>query len=359
MLTHVDVFIGVAMVMLAVSLLLTIVTQIVSFLGNLRGKHLRSGLTELFETLKVDTGAVGRAKLVEQILQHPLVRGGATFDRLAPAISKADLLSLLDGAKEFLGVEETVAIQLKNAAAGVERWFDAAMRRVSNRFTMSTRIITIVVATIAAFALQLDAFGLVKRLYADSDLRAKLAGAAGTMVAQGETVLATPSVFGEVAKALATESQGALATPAAGAVQTREEAETWIRGAVADPQKAQTLLSRYDELVQAAIGPSLKHWLGQAADIRKQLADTGLRLVPEPYRPRPFESLWVFLGVLSSAGLLSLGAPFWFNTLKSVSNLRPAIAAQVQEREPASAQKPPDRFREPGTSPSWPAQSPP
>jgi hypothetical protein len=36
-----------------------------------------------------------------------------------------------------------------------------------------------------------------------------------------------------------------------------------------------------------------------------------------------------------SACLLSLGAPFWFNALKTASNLRPVIAAQVEARESA------------------------
>jgi len=39
-----------------------------------------------------------------------------------------------------------------------------------------------------------------------------------------------------------------------------------------------------------------------------------------------------WLGILASASFLSLGAPFWFNLLKRLSNLRP-ILAQRQERE--------------------------
>jgi hypothetical protein len=39
--------------------------------------------------------------------------------------------------------------------------------------------------------------------------------------------------------------------------------------------------------------------------------------------------------VLTSAALLSLGAPFWFNALKTASTLRPAIAAAVQTRDDA------------------------
>jgi hypothetical protein len=39
-------------------------------------------------------------------------------------------------------------------------------------------------------------------------------------------------------------------------------------------------------------------------------------------------------GLLVAAALLSLGAPFWFNALKTLANLRPLVATREQkERE--------------------------
>ena len=60
------------------------------------------------------------------------------------------------------------------------------------------------------------------------------------------------------------------------------------------------------------------------------------QLIPDPY-PQPFYNYWTpswlhLWGVIASAALLSLGAPFWFNMLKSMSNLRPVLAnKQAQE----------------------------
>jgi hypothetical protein len=53
-------------------------------------------------------------------------------------------------------------------------------------------------------------------------------------------------------------------------------------------------------------------------------------LVPDPY-PHPFYTYstpsWLHLvGVMISSLLLSLGAPFWFNILKTLTNLRPGLA---------------------------------
>jgi hypothetical protein len=46
--------------------------------------------------------------------------------------------------------------------------------------------------------------------------------------------------------------------------------------------------------------------------------------------------LW---GILASALLLSLGAPFWFNMLKTLSNLRPVLANKEQQETAAASQK--------------------
>jgi hypothetical protein len=42
------------------------------------------------------------------------------------------------------------------------------------------------------------------------------------------------------------------------------------------------------------------------------------------------------LGILATAGLLALGAPFWFNLLKNLTSLRPALANLIEKR-PTSA----------------------
>ena len=56
-----------------------------------------------------------------------------------------------------------------------------------------------------------------------------------------------------------------------------------------------------------------------------------------------------FIGVLMTAGLLTLGAPFWFNLLKNLTSLRPALAALIEKR-PTSAPALPQTPATPGTS---------
>jgi len=76
------------------------------------------------------------------------------------------------------------------------------------------------------------------------------------------------------------------------------------------------------------------------ADLKERIDSTGFELLPKSWFARwPGEKLWWvnhLFGLALSAGLLTLGAPFWFNLLKNLTNLRPAVATLVEKR-PTSA----------------------
>ena len=64
--------------------------------------------------------------------------------------------------------------------------------------------------------------------------------------------------------------------------------------------------------------------------VRGTLADSGLALfeVPEPWYNWKCSEI---VGVLIMTGFLSLGAPFWFNTLKNLVNLRSQLAKKQDQ----------------------------
>ena len=76
------------------------------------------------------------------------------------------------------------------------------------------------------------------------------------------------------------------------------------------------------------------------ADLKAKIDSTGFELLPNGWFARwRTEQFWWFnhlFGLALSAGLLTLGAPFWFNLLKNLMNLRPAVATLVEKR-PTSA----------------------
>jgi hypothetical protein len=337
-LKYIDVFIGVSLVMLGVSLIITVVTQVVSFAANFRGTQLRNGLAELFSTLSSEISKEEAQQIAHKLLHHQLIADGLGKASLAPAISRADLVNLLSTRDLVVGaLGEATADKVSAILGDVEKWFDATMSRVANRFTMQTRIVTIIAASIMAFGIQLDAFGLVKQLCADSDLRASLVGATSTMLGDAQQVLSPPTVYRDAAATLAGDPKNGLPAPPA-SLASRDEAENWIRGnAGNDPANVGTLVKAFEDLLGKSLQEKIPALVDKAIAIKLDLerADT-FGLIPN-HPPWDYGSLWVFLGVLTSAMLLSLGAPFWFNMLKTASNLRPAIAAYVEDREPTDA----------------------
>jgi hypothetical protein len=74
-----------------------------------------------------------------------------------------------------------------------------------------------------------------------------------------------------------------------------------------------------------------------AVEINQKLVSSGIELVPDPYPGLITYSGWHnFFGILTAAGLLSLGAPFWFNILKNLSNLRTVVASRQEQPRQAA-----------------------
>src|SRR5258708_7841846 len=102
MLKQLDILIGFVTVMSIVSLLITVITQLISSKWDLRGKNLLWALEAMFLTLKPDlkTGDKNKAfALADAILRHPAISDSIQSDggrTLASAIRPAELLSIIE-----------------------------------------------------------------------------------------------------------------------------------------------------------------------------------------------------------------------------------------------------------------------
>ena len=86
MLQQLDVAIAIVVVLLGVSLFVTILTQMISSLLNLRGSHLRAGLVTLLKT--ADPGLEAHADaIVARVVTHPLLSDSA-FSQQSPFKAK-------------------------------------------------------------------------------------------------------------------------------------------------------------------------------------------------------------------------------------------------------------------------------
>ena len=329
MLETIDVLIGLTVIMLALSMAVTVITQFVTAAVNSRGRHLKRSLADLIQQVDPKMADAVAAKIATGVLTHPLVSGakggkrrlgsvvhreeftkllleladrteGHTIDANArnalkkmlqsggitnPAQTLKDVRALalqLEASRPdlALNVRHNIAI-LQEAksdfVAQVNTWFDQTMDRATQRFTFSTRAVTFAGAIIVAVLLQVDTVSLVNRLSNDEELR--------------QVLLKT-----------AQEQQG---TP------------------------------RTNEPVETAKARAQMEWLGA----------NGLVTVPkdvDDWKKR-WESANV-PGIAITAILLSLGAPFWYSSLGRLLKLRSVLAEkddqQREERQQVSATPP-------------------
>ena len=431
MLKQLDTLIGFAVVMTVVSLLITVITQMVSTLFGLRGKNLTDSIRLLIAKIDPEIGQANAEDLVKHILTHCAVSGSAVamvstiWDRTpvlrwfrqkwktATAIRPDELYDLLKEVENGVVKNSAFASSLSGPAAtdlqktaeqvlkrlketvdpkteeiiqgvalqanklvgeeineakaliahyanmtdatfvNLEKGFNSVQDRARQWFALHTRLITIAAAIVAAFVLQLDAIALIKRLSTDADLRAKLVAVSGPIQQQADKILDKSqqamidqamhqAVVAELAKTYPDLPSG-LGTHADFA--SIDEAKTWLgEQLAAHPQRAK-VINAYEGLIAKA------KLDGYVAAMQKLVSTTGLDLVPTPY-PLEFKPGWTrqwgmprlfitdgwswpkrrLLGIFISAALLSLGAPFWFNTLKSLTNLRPTLANAIDQK---------------------------
>ena len=440
MLKQLDTLIGFAVVMLVVSLLITIVTQMVSSLLGLRGKNLADALEVMMFKIapKIPNDQVKR--LVQEVLTHPVISGstmsmvtrwwdhvwilkwlrqrwkmasairpdelyeilkelkedvpaavanaGAAdstsqtwqqaaatiinqLDATAPAGTKAAIAAVTNKIETIVGDDigqakeliQRYATATDAAFVNLEKWFNSAQDRAQQWFTLHTRWITVGAAVVAAFVLQLDTIELLKRISTDSDLRTKLVAASGTIQQQADKVLKDDqrtvigqSLHKEVIAKLAESYSPLPDLNHDGDFATIDEAKTWLAQKLASNNQKDAIVAEYERLVNAG---KLEAYL---ATMQKLVGATGIDLLPSPYpltwSPGWTQGHWLphllvsngewswpkrrLLGILLSAALLSLGAPFWYNALKSLTNLRPTLANAI-EKNPKQSGSPPSK----------------
>jgi hypothetical protein len=296
-----DIAIGLSFVFFLLAVIASAVTEWVAWVMKLRAKMLREGLE----------GMLGDKDLVKAIFQHPLIRTELVRDQNAKVASVADpssgaqergpsYIAPRNFAKAFrakfeagqsddvdtqlkaLGVptQDLAADNSKETEESLEKWFEDAMDRVNGWYKRNAQKITICIAIVVAFGLNASAVRIVERLDSEPKVR--------------EAV---------VAQAQALAKQGKLASG---------EGE-----------------SSLTEAAEHASGA-----YRQVAELKLPLFWAGDN-VPKS----PGGIISAVFGCLLTAIAISLGAPFWFDALGKLSNLRTAgkRPEEGEKAEPAGA----------------------
>jgi hypothetical protein len=393
MLQHVDTMIGFSLVMLLLSLLVTVMVQGVSAILNLRGRNLCWGIKCLIEQLDPDlkkhAELIARKVVRHTALSHvgrdpgPVARlltylqpdfenaEAVRADELVRVLGslasdpevieklgdhKTKLLDVVAPAVEVAREElhrlfprQEVAVEsalnkfgdlVKGEASRVEVWYQTVMDRSSERFAAHTRWATVFFALVLSFGLSVDSIALLKQISGDAELRARLVQSADATMKVADDYatkmhdrhVATEALRAAVAGRGATAGKPELSEAIPDALQTRSQGRLWIDRHIKDQAEHAELRRAYE----AHYDEVTRHWVDELYVTTTGLKEHASRiaLVPEalpPFRSPEYRSPAHVVGMTITMLFLSLGAPFWFNLLRQLANLRPLIAGKVEK----------------------------
>ena len=290
-----DVAIGLIFVYLLLGLICSAVNEWFARMLALRSSILKEGIKNLLEGKNSE-----KHELLDRFYDHPLVKslykkGGkpSYIPNRTFALTIMDMFTsakdtgpqIIEGIKSELNklpdtsdFKQSILLLIKNAEndikklqANIEEWFDNAMARVTGWYKRKTQTITFIVALIISVGLNVDTFTIADHLYRDDSAR----------------------------KLAVTAAQEAVEHPLPGdSLSLSERIEN-----------AQVELDK----LQLPIG-----WTETA----------GI-----PHKAEEF--VYKIFGWLLTAFALSLGAPFWFDVLKKLVNLRSTgVPEKVTEKKP-------------------------
>ena len=381
-LEYVDTILAFTVVMLLLSLLITVLVQLVVSFLNLRGGSLLWGVEQILKACpELEDHTKG---IAEKILKH---RSISPDGRLAKVIGSEELKSILmdlyqdaerwvnkgksdkdvsenvkilealkkvipdnfgeevkDNTEELfkqfeeLFPEETKKLEaaarlVEKKASGlllkVDTWFVTVMRRTTERFAMMTRIWTVIFAVVVTIAFNVDSRKLLLDLSTDAGLRETLAASAGRVLEKAEVVLNVEPIATKALTAIKGKLPEETAKHIPEEITSLEDGEEWLKQRIKDPDKQKELMGiyriEYDKLTRKRLGIVVKQAKGLKADLEEARLTIGPGIWPwQDWRGWPH-----LFGLLMTIAFLSLGAPFWFNALRGLSNLRPLLAGRV------------------------------
>jgi hypothetical protein len=379
----IGVAIGLAFMYLLLSMICSTLQEWGAAITKRRASYLRKGLAALLND-RAGTALPVDPPAVTQLLKHPLIESLMTRS-LSGAKPQASSLSYLPSRNFVIALLETFAadtlkpgadieaalqkLEVTDAKTGIlqeqtdalkksliglarranndreaflkgtEQWYDDTMDRVSGWYKRHTQVVVIVIAVLVTLSLNVDTVKVGKKLYSDAGLRAAVSAAAEAYVATHER----PTTAGTSATvATVTTGNVAATDSAATATATTDTAATDTAAtdtAATDTAATDTAATGTAETTVPTDAELKKKMNDQVAELNSLNLPIGWRWqTPEDAKKadaakglptslggaiceavsRPGTWFGWFLTIVA----LSLGAPFWFDILMKVVNIR-------------------------------------
>ena len=306
-----DVAIGLIFTYLLLGLLASALQEFWAGWRNLRGEHLRRAVEEMLDG-KLSGSIFG------QVFGHGLVQGLMPPGKIPSyvparnfALALFDVLSTGSHAPLFGQIESAVAMlpqgdskqslttlvkqaggDIDKLRAGVEKWFDDTMDRTSGIYKRQTQLFAFGLGLVIAVGLNVDSIHIAQTLWTNGDARAAIVARAQQYVAS------TPDPAG-------------TKDPAAYARCALDQLPLPIGWATQQPSATGSATpSAASPCAEGTSASSKTHYSPQISQVLSDMLSE--------------RGVWLFIGWLITGCAVSLGAPFWFDMLKNVFNVRAA-----------------------------------
>lgn len=335
MVRMIDVFVGLLLVFTTFSLVASAIIEVAESVLRKRADDLEAGLKRL----------LGDRESVAHFLKHPLISALQTRDGKRPsyipsetfAIAALDLFAGVGTATT--NVASVVQTMLKDDSGpaaralhalgvhselslaawrrGVEGWFDAAMDRMSAVYKRRTQWFLLVLGLIIGGALNVDAINIAQTLAADPELRGRVVALAAETSARAGARKSDPDA-GDGGTGAGKAFGASEPTEGSKAVVPPEGAQSIATGGAAVPSTASSAVQSLEQL--QALGLPIGWTSGDV------VGD------PRAFPRTPWDVLKKIVGILATAFAITMGAPFWFDILSRVMQLRSAVKPEAPAR---------------------------
>jgi hypothetical protein len=262
-------------------------------------------------------------------------------DTIADKEQKAAIAAGIADAQGALShLATNITHDIDDAEAALAKWFDAAHDRAQQWFQSHTHLFTIVCGVVLAFLLQLDAVEILKFVSTNAAARAALVASADKLVEKADRILEKNGSLLDHIYDTAKKQIPVIDLPKeVRSAATNSEA---LKKAIQDDAAHKVppdFGAKYDAAEKEAIDAYYKERRAQMVDLTKGVDAGGFNLIPDMlgHRWGTYGETFCahFWGMLVTAGLLSLGAPFWYNCLKDLTSLRPAVSKIIGKEKAA------------------------
>jgi hypothetical protein len=333
--------IGVSVVMLLLSLLVTSLVQFVQSAISLRSRNLQHSLSALIDRV-MEGKAQDQPEGEEPSANSPiaLARDALKWASFAPpggGTVMGRLMHFLSPEYSWLELPE---LRLYLAKRGIkldasqedllEKTFPRMEAYSSKRFLLHVRFITIASALAVAFVFQLDTVQLLHRLSADPAMRERYLEVARGAVGDNKIQERVTARYEDVTEAALKELQERhpdlqpQLEAASGEGGTRDEVMREMALVLEEvPERKNAILKEYAELIDNLHAERAEQALDDIGELTGTLALLDIKPWPRGISFYGRAENW--LGIAVTVVLLTLGAPFWFQTLQSLVKLHDVL----------------------------------